>query len=644
MVSETSDVQAFLAQHPPFNHLSAEHIELAANNTFVAFSKSGDRLGLNDETRAGPKTGLLMVRSGSMEVRDADGVLVDRLSSGDYLVPSVLADSVRDPSVIVLEDSLYYELDKQAFQTLVTASPDMAAVCKVDRPGVTGGITGGISGGISGGGASEAAQIYSPQAGSAQAAYPDDRVRDVMSRAIVSAEPAMSIREAASLMKQHHISSLLIKSSIDSGKPLAGIVTDRDFRIRVLAEGVPDDAPIASVMTPDPQTIEADSKINDAQLRMMAEGIRHLPVIEHGQIVGMISQTDILHANNIDPISLIYAINRSISIEQLSEVAEKIPVLIAKLVSRDTRAVEIGKILTTLSDGVTRRLIRIAEMQYGPAPCAYAWLAFGSQARQEMALGSDQDNALLLADDVLKVDGEYFRKFAEFVNDGLNFCGMPYCPGDIMAKNEKWRQPLQEWIACFANWIEEPSPKAVMHSSIFFDMRHIAGDQSLTAQLHEQVLHRAKKNTIFQALMSDNALLHSPPLGFFKTFVLETDGDHAHMLDLKKRGTIPIVDIARNYALSAGLQQVNTMDRLHAMVDAQVMSDSMSRSLEDAHEFIAGIRLQAQSRQVAAGADVDNFLDPQALSPLVRHQLKDAFTIVREAQAAMKARFGGGVL
>jgi len=632
MVSEASDVQAFLAQHPPFNQLSDKHLELAGNHTFVAFSKSGDRLDLDDVTKGGPKTGLLMVRSGSMEVRDADGVLVDRLSSGDYLVPSVLTDSVRDPAVIVLEDSLYYELDNDAFQTLVSADADMAAVCKVDRPGADSAIH------------PEASQIYSPQAGTGQAEYLADRVRDVMSKVIVSAEPAMSIRDAASLMKQHHISSLLIKSSIDSSKPLSGIVTDRDFRIRVLAEGVPDDAPIASVMTPDPQTIEAASKINDAQLRMMAEGIRHLPVIDHGRIVGMISQTDILHANNIDPISLIYAINRSTSIEQLSEVADKIPALIARLVSRDTRAVEIGKILTTLSDAVTRRLITIAEMQYGPAPCAYAWLAFGSQARQEMALGSDQDNALLLSDDVLNVDGEYFRKLAEFVNDGLNFCGMPYCPGDIMAKNEKWRQPLREWIACFANWIEEPSPKAVMHSSIFFDMRHIAGDQTLTAQLHEQVLSKAKKNTIFQALMSDNALLHSPPLGFFKTFVLETDGDHAHMLDLKKRGTIPIVDIARNYALSAGLSQVNSMDRLHAMVDARVMSESMSRSLEDAHEFIAGIRLQAQSRQVSAGIDVDNFLDPQELSPLVRHQLRDAFTIVREAQAAMKARFGGGVL
>jgi len=377
MVSEASDVQAFLAQHPPFNQLSDKHLELAGNHTFVAFSKSGDRLDLDDVTKGGPKTGLLMVRSGSMEVRDADGVLVDRLSSGDYLVPSVLTDSVRDPAVIVLEDSLYYELDNDAFQTLVSADADMAAVCKVDRPGADSAIH------------PEASQIYSPQAGTGQAEYLADRVRDVMSKVIVSAEPAMSIRDAASLMKQHHISSLLIKSSIDSSKPLSGIVTDRDFRIRVLAEGVPDDAPIASVMTPDPQTIEAASKINDAQLRMMAEGIRHLPVIDHGRIVGMISQTDILHANNIDPISLIYAINRSTSIEQLSEVADKIPALIARLVSRDTRAVEIGKILTTLSDAVTRRLIKIAEMQYGPAPCAYAWLAFGSQARKDQILGSE---------------------------------------------------------------------------------------------------------------------------------------------------------------------------------------------------------------------------------------------------------------
>lgn len=624
MVNEAGDVQAFLAQHPPFNHLGEDQLEFASSNTFVAFSKSGEQLRLN-EVEAGASTiGLLMVRSGSIEVRDHQGALLDRLSVGDYLVPSVLVQQAEQPRVVVLEDCLYYEIENKAFQSLVAADPVLAAACKLEQAAGLTGSTGDDS--------DRPSQRI------------DETVRDVMSDIVVSADPAMSIREAAALMKKHHISSLLVKSKLSAGSELAGIITDRDFRIRVLAEGIADSAPIATVMTPHPMTIAAGSKLNDAQLMMMDKGIRHLPVLDHGRLVGMVSQTDILHANNIEPISLVHTINRASSIEELSDVSEKIPALIVKLVARDTRANEVGKILTTLSDAVTRRLIKLAEMRFGPAPCEYAWLSFGSQARQEQALGSDQDNALLLSNDVLDVDQAYFRKFSEFVNDGLNFCGMPYCPGDIMAKNEKWRQSLDDWKACFRQWIEEPEPKAVMHSSIFFDMRHINGAENLTEELHSYVLQLAQKNTIFQAMMCDNSLSHSPPLGFFKTFVLEHDGDHNHMLDLKKRGTIPIVDIARNYALSAGLPQTNTIDRLQAAVSAGVMSQAMSSSLLDAHEFIAGLRLESQGRQFVADADVDNFLDPAVLSSLVRHQLKDAFTEVREAQSAMKVRFGGGVI
>ncbi len=163
-----------------------------------------------------------------------------------------------------------------------------------------------------------------------------------------------------------------------------------------------------------------------------------------------------------------------------------------KLVARDTRAVEVGKIITTLSDGVTRRLLKLAEAKFGTPPCDYAWLAFGSQARQEQALGSDQDNGLLLPDGISADDDGYFKDLSVFVNDGLDQCGMPYCPGEIMAKNEKWRMTLQGWKSCFSNWIDVPSPKAVMHSSIFFDMRVLQVIQSLLMSCSITFLKRRK--------------------------------------------------------------------------------------------------------------------------------------------------------
>ena len=628
MVSETGDVQTFLAQHPPFNHLAENQLEFASANIYVAFSKSGSELQLAATTEDAPAVGMLIVRSGSLEVRDNQGVLIDRLSDGDYLVPAVLySDARKLPHVYVLEDCLYYELAASAFESLTASSKEMAAVCETDKTRTAHARSTDNQWSYSGD--EERKDVYLGQS-----------VRDTMSSVIIFAAPETSIREAAQLMKEHHISSLLIKDQTR----LVGIVTDRDFRIRVLADGVADSDAIASVMTPDPMCIEVDSLLRDAQLKMMAEGIRHLPVLDDQRPVGIISQTDVLRANNIEPISLIHSINRAKNVEDLVKVAAEIPDLVVKLVARDTRAIEVGKIITTLTDGITKCLLGLAKAEFGPPPCDYAWLAFGSQARQEQALGSDQDNGLLLPDDISSEDAGYFRNFTAFVNGGLDQCGMPYCPGGIMAKNEKWRMSLRAWKNCFGRWIAEPSPKAVMHSSIFFDMRHIEGDAELTLALQDYVLKRAKTNTIFLALMCDNALLHSPPLGFFKTFVLETDGDHNQTLDLKKRGTIPIVDIARNYALSVGVPSLNTIDRLAAIQQEGAMSREMAYSLIDAHEFIAGLRLEAQGKQYRAGQKADNYLDPEKLSSLLRHQLKDAFNVVRDAQAAMKVRFGGGVL
>jgi len=625
MVSESGDVQSFLALHPPFNHLSPDQLEFASANIFVAFSKSGNELQLAADTADRPAAGILVVRSGSLEIRSPQGVLIDRLSVGDYLVPGVLyADAANQPRVIVLEDCLYYELSDYAFQSLKNSSADIAALGANDTLAAADAVQ------------AEARHIHQIT----RENYLNQYVRDTMSDKVVCAAPDTSIREAARLMKQHHISSLLIKDD----KQLLGIITDRDFRTRVLAEGVADNVAIERVMTVAPMCIDVASRLHDAQLMMMAESIHHLPVLADGNPVGIITLSDILRKHNVEPLSLIRAFNYATTVDELSAAAAELPGMVVKLVERDARAVEVGQIITSLTDSMTRRLLTLAEMQFGPPPCDFAWLAFGSQARQEQVMGSDQDNGLLLPDDISDNDRAYFGEFAAFVNAGLDQCGMPFCPGEIMAQNEKWRLSLKDWKTCFATWIEEPSPKAVMHASIFFDMRHIAGNAELTQALHQYVLERAQSNTIFLALMCENALLHSPPLGFFKTFVLESDGDHNNTLELKKRGTIPVVDIARNYALSVGVPALNTIERLKAIEQTGAMSHEMAYSLIDAHEFIAGIRLDAQAREYRAQQTVDNYLDPTQLSPLVRHQLKDAFHLVREAQNAMKVRFNGGLL
>jgi CBS domain-containing protein len=281
----------------------------------------------------------------------------------------------------------------------------------------------------------------------------------------------------------------------------------------------------------------------------------------------------------------------------------------------------------------------MAEAQFGDPPVPYAWLALGSQARQEQTARSDQDHALLLSNEVQPEHDAYFKQLATFVSDGLHACGYEYCPGEVMATTDKWRQPLAKWRTYFDGWIQEPQPKALMHSSIFFDMRHLHGDDDLTRRLRADVLDQCKNNSIFLASMTVNALKFEPPLGFFRQFVLEKRGDHADTLDLKHNGVVPAVDIARIHTLARGIDAVNTKERLDALETSGGIAASDAANLRDAFEFISMVRLRHQAQQIRAGKEPDNFVPPDSLSDFERRHLKDAFKVVSRMQSALEQRY-----
>ena len=183
-----------------------------------------------------------------------------------------------------------------------------------------------------------------------------------------------------------------------------------------------------------------------------------------------------------------------------------------------------------------------------------------------------------------------------------------------------------------------------MHASIFFDMRCIYGEESLFNDLQKTVCEAARDNEIFLANLTANALKLTPPMGFFKHFVVEHSGEHKNTLDVKLRGIMPINDIARIYALSLGVDQVHTLERLRAVADRKLLTLKDARNLIDAHEFISRLRLVHQGEQLREGQKPDNHLNPSSLSSLLRHQLKDAFAIVNTAQTALRSKFTHGLM
>ena len=467
-----------------------------------------------------------------------------------------------------------------------------------------------------------------------QSATDHQRVGDLCARQVYTIQGEATIQQAAILMTQQRISSVLVVAD----NQLCGIVTDRDLRSKVLAAGLPAHTPVEQVMTRNPYRIAADAFSFEALQLMSQHNIHHLPVEQAGSITGVLTTSDLVRSTQEHPLFLISHIHRQHDSAGLSACQASITQLCRQLGQQQLPSREISHILTTLYDALAQSWLKLALQHLGPAPCAFSWLCFGSQARQDMLLSADQDNALLLEKEPVGDIERYFSALASFVCDGLASSGQVHCPGLVMATNPKLRLSLSGWSGRFAGMIQTPTPQALLDSSIYFDARVVAGSQALFNALQSDILAISHQQ-LFIWQLAKNALSHQPPLGFFKHFILEQDGAKRRGLDLKKRGIALIHDLVRVHALAHGVSAVQTPARLDALVRLQVLSASEARDLTAAFELLHQLRWQLQFGALQQGGSLTNLLDPAQLNVLQRHQLKDAFAVISQHQHIVAQRY-----
>ncbi|MEM8689369.1 MAG: DUF294 nucleotidyltransferase-like domain-containing protein [Pseudomonadota bacterium] len=463
-------------------------------------------------------------------------------------------------------------------------------------------------------------------------------VDQLMTSEPVTCPPDLAVHEAAAKMRERKISSICVADQGD----LKGIVTVRDMSERVVASATAPDQPVSGIMTPAPVTLEPSALGMDVLHTMMERGIGHIPITQAGKLVGIVSQTDLTRAQAASSADLVRQIAKAEDVRAMARITSKIPQLLVQLVAAGNRHEVVTRLITDLADTATRKLLAFAEEELGPPPVPYVWLACGSQGRQEQTGVSDQDNCLILADTVTDDDMTYFAKLAKYVSGGLDTCGYYYCPGDMMATNPRWCQPLKVWRSYFEGWISKPNPEAQMLASVMFDLRAIGGKESLFTDLQKTTLDAASKNSIFTAHMIANSLKHQPPLGLLRGLATIRSGEHRDRLDLKLNGVVPVVDLGRIYALQGRLRPVNTRARLSAAQAGGILSPSGGADLIDAYDLIATMRLEHQLEQVKAGGKPDNFLDPSELSDFERSHLRDAFVVIKTMQSAVGS--GTGIL
>ncbi|MCB1773032.1 MAG: cyclic nucleotide-binding/CBS domain-containing protein [Gammaproteobacteria bacterium] len=614
MEVELLEIRQFFEQRNPFNYLSDELLDELPKDIEIRYLRRGGTFP--------PLEGYLYVlRSGAVKIYDTEGELCEKLAEGDmYSVTCQLVNLSQCTSGEAVEDTLLYMLHCDRLKELCRES---TAFGEHFSAGVKERLKAAIS-------------VYQESDDPTVAAMMVS-VGSLIRKQPITVQSGMTIRETASLMSNKDVSSVMVMQD----DKLVGLVTDRDLRKRCVAIGLTGTELIDQIMTPNPQTIEATAITAQALMMMTRMHFHHLPVTRNGKLEGMITATDLANHQSANSAYLAADVRKAKSVDDLVEVSKRLPNLHLRLANASVTARHIGEAVSCLTDSITGRLLQMAEEQLGAPPVPYVWMAGGSQARHEQSSHSDQDNALLLSDDFDKdKHDEYFAAMAKFVSDGLDRCGFVYCPGDAMATNPEWRQPLQVWKRYFNKWIESPTPMSVMLSSIFFDLRPVTGDFDLFVPLQQNILRKSQENGIFLAHMTANALKHRPPLGFFRQFVLERGGDHDDTLDLKHKGIVPITDIARVLALASGKEAVNTVDRLRACAGTPQLTTEMAENLEDALEFIATLRIQHQANQIKNNRKADNYVPPSELSELEREHLKHAFKVIQTMQESIAKRFG----
>ncbi|MBI5741312.1 MAG: cyclic nucleotide-binding/CBS domain-containing protein [Nitrospirae bacterium] len=470
-------------------------------------------------------------------------------------------------------------------------------------------------------------------------------VEELSSGNVVTVPQEVSIKDSAEVMSKRKISSLVL---VDQDNLPAGIVTDRDLRDKVVSKGRNTADPVSSIMSVPLMKAEAKEYCFEALLKMIRYNIHHLLVVDGGKLKGIITNHDLMMLQGASPISVVRDIETRQSVEELAPVSRKVNRIVNLLLKEGAKAGNITRIISEVNDRLLRRVLEMAERKLGRPPVNYCFIVFGSEGRKEQTFKTDQDNAIIYEDPKSAADGkkaaEYFRGFSAFVRDSLVACGFPVCPAGYMASTPQWRQPLTVWKDYFLKWINTPTPDSILFSLIFFDFRPVHGDTGLAEGLRSYLKRILKNQNVFFARMAAVVVNNRPPLGFFKSFIVEKSGEHKDELNLKFRGASPVVDIARLFALELGLAETSTFERLRALRDKHPIITELGEEMEQTFEFISLLRIHHQIKRIEQSLEPDNFINPGNLSNLERKSLKESFQLVLRVQDAILELYRPGMV
>ncbi|HEU0199928.1 MAG TPA: DUF294 nucleotidyltransferase-like domain-containing protein [Burkholderiaceae bacterium] len=462
-------------------------------------------------------------------------------------------------------------------------------------------------------------------------------VRSLVRRAPVVCAEGEKVRDAVRVMQAEGIGAIVVVDA--RGGPM-GVFTERDLVDIALGDGL--ERPIAEVMTRDPLSVPGHTPAYEAALLMIEHRIRHVLITEADKLVGVVSERDLFSLQRLGLGELTMEIRLARDVEALAGLADRVRRLTRLLVEQGVAAEQLTLFVSVLNDRVCQRIIEIVRKRYQWDRIGWCWLAFGSEGRLEQTFATDQDNGLIFeahsGADAKSIRAELLP-FAREVNEALDACGYPLCPGNVMASNPELCLTTGEWRAKLEGWINNSDPKALLDAAICLDFRALHGDARLAAALRDWFLGVARKRQNFLRLLAENALEARPPLGRWRDFTTEDVPNAPNSINLKLYGVRPFVDTARVLALAHSVPHTATSERLRGASGAGALPPNEAAASVAAFFFIQRMRLLHQARLSDLTTDAANRIDPAKLPELDRRTLKEAFKIGRDLQSRLALDF-----
>jgi CBS domain-containing protein len=387
--------------------------------------------------------------------------------------------------------------------------------------------------------------------------------------------------------------------------------------------------------------VREDDFLFEALYRMSRHGIHRVGVVDaQKRLIGIVTNSDILDLQTRSPQKLLRDIAEARSVDDLRRLHGQIQNLVLHMVASGVATRNLVRMIAHLNDRLQIRLIEILRAQKFPQLTErFAFVVLGSEGRREQTLSTDQDNALIYADDLSAPELAQLEAFSHALIDALVDIGVPPCPGGIMARNEFWRRSLAQWSQVVESWLSTPTPQNILNGSMFFDLRTLYGDPGLEQALKASLTEHLNKDAVFLAHTGANVLRFSPPLGWFGGIKTEGHGEHRGKLDIKKAGIFAVTEGIKVLAFEAGILSGGTRERLQGLAAAQVLDPEQAQDLEASFDFMVVLRLRCQVRALREGKEPNNYVTLSHLNRMEKGRLKLALQEVQAFQAFLKRHF-----